>query len=103
LLRVKYRDSRGLDLSELFTEYDTGHDKSNRFYRLCKGSARACPATVYYSGYKLYDKTLTGEGGGIVPAAIVYTKNKDGSYTFKKYIEAKDGSYFKTTIQIEDL
>jgi beta-lactamase regulating signal transducer with metallopeptidase domain len=55
--------------------------------------------TVYYSGFRLYDKTITQEGGGIVPAAIIYTKNKDGSYTFKKYVEAQDGAYFKKSIE----
>ncbi len=39
----KYRDPRGLNLCELFCEYDTGHDRSNRFYSLCKGSAHECP------------------------------------------------------------
>lgn len=55
--------------------------------------------TVYYSGFKLYDKTITQESAGIVPAAIIYSKNIDGSYTFKKYVEAMDGSYFQKSIE----
>lgn len=40
---LKYRDPRGLNLCELFCEFDTGHDNSSRFYQLCKGSYHACP------------------------------------------------------------
>ena len=56
-------------------------------------------ATVYYSSFKLYGKTLSEEGGGIVPAAIIYSKDNDGKYTFKEYIEAQDGSYFQSSIK----
>ncbi|GAA0722390.1 hypothetical protein GCM10008905_13820 [Clostridium malenominatum] len=55
--------------------------------------------TVYYNGFKLYDKTLSQDGAGVVPAAIIYTKNNDGTYTFKKYVEAMDGTYFKRSIE----
>lgn len=55
--------------------------------------------TVYYDEFKLYDKAFSGVSGGIVPAAIVYTKNNDGSYTFNKYVEAMDGSEFTKSIK----
>ncbi|NQU44499.1 alpha-L-rhamnosidase [bacterium] len=38
-----HRDSRGIDLVELFCEYDTGHDNSGRFTRLCPGLPKPCP------------------------------------------------------------
>lgn len=40
---TKYRDSRGLDLAELFCEFDTGHDNSNRFWACNYGMNRTCP------------------------------------------------------------
>lgn len=55
--------------------------------------------TVYYSHFKLYGKTLHNDDLGIIPAAIVYTKNNDGTYDFKEYIEAMDGSYFQKSIE----
>lgn len=55
--------------------------------------------TTYGSQYVLYDKTLEQEGGSIIPAAITYTKNPDGSYTLEKYEQAKDGSYFGPSIK----
>lgn len=55
--------------------------------------------TVYYSEYKLNDKIFSEEGGGVVPAAIIYVKNSDKTYSFKEYIEAMDGSYFQKSIE----
>ena len=55
--------------------------------------------TVYYSRYKLYENTLSEGSAGIVPAAIIYTKNSDGKYTFKEYVEAQNGSYFQSSIK----
>lgn len=55
--------------------------------------------TVYYSEYNLYGKNLSQESGGVVPAAIIYTKNDAGGYDFKEYIEAMDGSYFQSSIE----
>ncbi|MCX7614234.1 MAG: DUF4825 domain-containing protein [Clostridiales bacterium] len=56
-------------------------------------------ATVYYGSYNLYGNTLSQSGAGVVPAAIIYTKNSEGAYILKDYIEAKDGSYFQKSIQ----
>lgn len=56
-------------------------------------------ATVYYSYYKLYSLKLSNEGGGVIPEAITFTKNSDGSYTLKSYEEAEDGSYFNSSIK----
>lgn len=55
--------------------------------------------TVYYSEFNLYDKTISEQSGGIVPSAIIYTKNNDGTYSFKKYVEAMDGSDFQKSIE----
>ena len=55
--------------------------------------------TVYYSEFKLYDKTLSEYSAGIVPGAIVYSKNNDGSYSFKEYIEAMDGAEWAKSIE----
>ncbi|SCY94365.1 M56 family metallopeptidase [Alkaliphilus peptidifermentans] len=55
--------------------------------------------TVYYNRYKLYGKTLYEMGGGIIPGAITYSKNIDGSYILDEYLEAMDGSYFGKSIK----
>lgn len=55
--------------------------------------------TVYYSEYKLYGTNLSQNSAGVVPAAIIYTKNDNGSYEFKEYVEARDGAYFKSSIE----
>ncbi len=55
--------------------------------------------TVFFSNYKLYNDTLCSGSSGVVPAAIVYSINDEGSYTFKEYIEAKDGAYFSSSIE----
>jgi hypothetical protein len=56
-------------------------------------------ATVYYSNFDLYSNNLSQTTAGVVPAAIVYTKNSDGTYGLKEYIEAKDGAYFQKSIE----
>ena len=43
--------------------------------------------------------TLSEVGGSIIPAAITYTKNADGSYKLDKYLEARDGSDFSKSIK----
>lgn len=55
--------------------------------------------TVYSQQYKLYDKTLSETSGAIVPAAITFTKNPDGSYRLDEYLEAMDGSLFSKSIK----
>jgi len=55
--------------------------------------------TTYTAVYNLNDKLVTESSGGIVPAAITYIKNPDGSYTLKKYEQAKDGSDFSPSIK----
>ncbi|MEW6171778.1 MAG: M56 family metallopeptidase [Bacillota bacterium] len=64
-----------------------------------KGNTLKIFATVYYSSFNLYGSSLSQGSGGVVPAAIVYTKNSNGTYTFKEYIEAKDGAYFQKSIE----
>jgi len=55
--------------------------------------------TTYSSTYNLYGKLITESAGGIVPTAITYIKNSDGSYSLDKYEQAKDGSYFGPSIK----
>ncbi len=56
-------------------------------------------ATIYYSSFNLYGNNLSQGSAGVVPAAIVYTHNSDGTFTFKEYIEAGDGAYFQKSIE----
>ncbi len=55
--------------------------------------------TVFSNRYRLYDKTLSEVGGSLVPAAITYTKNEDGSYELDEYLEAMDGAYWLKSIK----
>lgn len=55
--------------------------------------------TTFSSHYRLYDKVLSEEGGSIVPVAITYVKNTDGSYSLEEYQQAMDGSYFGSSIK----
>ncbi len=55
--------------------------------------------TTYYSTYSLYDKVLSENGGGVVPAAITYVKNENGNYSLEEYEQAMDGSYFSKSIR----
>jgi beta-lactamase regulating signal transducer with metallopeptidase domain len=84
--RVKNGDSVTIVAPHIFGTYE-------------KGIELKIFATVYYNEFKLYDKAFSGVSGGIVPAAIVYTKNNDGSYAFEKYVEAMDGSEFTKSIK----
>lgn len=56
-------------------------------------------ATVYYHEYLLYEKKLVESSAGVVPAAIKFKKQEDGSYKLTEYIEAKDGSEFIPSIK----
>ncbi|MFZ5967403.1 MAG: hypothetical protein ACOYVK_09555 [Bacillota bacterium] len=56
-------------------------------------------ATTFSKQYFLYDKTLSAEGGSIVPVAITYVKNADGNYRLEKYEQARDGSEFTKSIR----
>lgn len=42
---------------------------------------------------------LSEVGASVIPAAITYTKNEDGSYTLDEYVEAMDGSYWSKSIR----
>lgn len=55
--------------------------------------------TTYSSTYRLYGKALSDEGGSVIPAAITYVRNSDGSYSLEKYEQAKDGSLFAPSIE----
>ncbi len=47
--------------------------------------------TTFASTYQFYGKTLCDQCGSIVPTAITYVKNTDGSYKLDKYEQAQDG------------
>lgn len=64
-----------------------------------KGNELKIFATIYDEQFKLYGKTFCSDGGGVIPVAIVYTKNDDGTYSLKEYIQAMDGSYFQKSIE----
>jgi len=55
--------------------------------------------TVYISYYKLYDKTVISEGGGIFPIAITFNRDTKGGYITEKIEKAKDGAYFAPSIK----
>lgn len=55
--------------------------------------------TTFSTKYRLYDNILHEVGGGVIPSAITYVKNSDGSYSLEEYTQAKDGSYFASSIE----
>lgn len=54
--------------------------------------------TTYSARYRLYDKVLSEDGGAIIPAAITYVKNSNGSYSLDEYQRAEDGAHFGSSI-----
>ena len=54
--------------------------------------------TTYAAGYHLYGGRLEAYTGSVIPAAITYTKNADGSYALTDYTQAEDGSHFAPSI-----
>lgn len=55
--------------------------------------------TTYSSSYNLYEKVLSEESGSIVPSAITFKKNSDGSYTLEKYEMSMDGGMWESSIR----
>ena len=55
--------------------------------------------TTYSATYRLYDKALSEETGGIIPATITYRKSDEGSYVLEEYKQAQDGSLFEKSIR----
>ncbi len=55
--------------------------------------------TTYAASYHLYGNTVDMYTGSIVPAAITYMINADGSYSLSTYEQAKDGSLFGSSIE----
>ncbi len=43
--------------------------------------------TVYTERYKLYDKTLVSVGGSVIPAAMVFGKDRTGGWELEEYLE----------------
>lgn len=55
--------------------------------------------TTFAIRYELYGDTLSEVGGSIIPAAITYQKDTNGSYVVKEYVQARDGSQFNPSIK----
>jgi len=55
--------------------------------------------TTFSSSYRLYDKVLSQEGGGIVPVAITYVKSSDGGYSLEKYQSPGAGAEFAGSVR----
>lgn len=56
-------------------------------------------AATFISSYRLYGKVVVLYDGSIVPVAIAYVKNPDGSYTLEEYQQAMSGSSFSSSIE----
>ncbi|WP_206458208.1 M56 family metallopeptidase [Anaerovorax sp. IOR16] len=56
-------------------------------------------ATIFSEDYVLYEKKLKSMGGSIIPVAITYTENVDGSYSIEEYVQAEDGTRFAPSIK----
>ncbi|MDO9536485.1 MAG: M56 family metallopeptidase [Bacillota bacterium] len=64
-----------------------------------EGSMLKVFVTTYYANYHFYDKVVSLDGAGIVPAAITYVKNENGNYFLEEYKQARDGSDFAKSIE----
>ncbi|MEA4987329.1 MAG: DUF4825 domain-containing protein, partial [Anaerovorax sp.] len=56
-------------------------------------------ATIFSEEYILYDKKLKSIGGSVIPVAITYTENPNGSYFLEEYLQAEDGTRFAPSIK----
>lgn len=56
-------------------------------------------ATIYTNCYRLFGKELKLENGGVIPVAITYCQQEDGSWQTESYTPAHDGSYFESSIK----
>lgn len=55
--------------------------------------------TTYSASYHLYGQTVDMYTAAVVPAAITYKMNVDGTYTLDDYTSAMDGSLFAPSIR----
>ncbi len=55
--------------------------------------------TTFSYTYQLFDKTINPQTGSMIPAAITYVKNADGSYKLDKYEQAEDGNTHGSSIK----
>lgn len=55
--------------------------------------------TTYSAAYKLYGNVLNMESGSVVPAAITYRKDNNGSYVLEEYEQAMDGAEWLPSIK----
>lgn len=56
-------------------------------------------ATIFSEDYVLYNKKLKSIGGSVIPVAITYTVNPNGSYSLEEYLQAEDGTRFAPSIK----
>jgi beta-lactamase regulating signal transducer with metallopeptidase domain len=71
----------------------------HEFGRYEEGGMLKIIVTTYAASYHLYGKDLDMYTGSVVPAAITYTKNADGTYSLSEYTQAGDGSYYVPSIR----
>ena len=71
----------------------------HEFGRYEEGDTLKVIVTTYATSYHLYGKKLESYGGSIVPAAITYMKNADGTYSLSDYKQAEDGIYNSSSIK----
>ncbi len=96
-------------LEKLVYETEIKKNKNNRqgftivaphiFGKYEEGNKLKVFITTFSSHYRLYDNVLSNKGGSIVPVAITYVKNSDGSYSLEEYKRAMDGAYFASSIK----
>lgn len=55
--------------------------------------------TTYSARYRLYDNVLDQIGGGVIPAAITYKKDKNGNYLVLNYEQAQDGAHWAPSLR----
>lgn len=55
--------------------------------------------TTYACTYQLFDKTLNAQTASMIPAAITYVKNADGSYKLDKYEQPEEGDTYGSSIK----
>ena len=55
--------------------------------------------TVYISNYSLKNNIVESESGGIIPYAITYIRNDEGSYSLEELLPSMDGAYWEKSIR----
>jgi hypothetical protein len=71
----------------------------HEFGRYEEGDKLKVIVTTFAQNYHLYGVYLEAYSGSVVPAAMTFTKNADGTYTLSDYTQAQDGSLFAPSIR----